>query len=686
MTARLAFPQRMDAEGKTQILQGAAALTLTGAVAFTLLFLARAGLGDNAGAVAKLFALAILPVWLSAAALLQFGRSVTGAACALITGFAAGSLLPVAALVLGPAVTMAALALLAGALLVQGRSLAWAMGLRPFSIALTALPLAVAFLLFTAPTRLFMPEAIATGLALSDNYYDIAIAQMLGHYGAISTGGDGLELHSYHFLSQLIAAGSARAAAISVPAVYLYWAGLSLKLQLVWAVFAAGVLLAPGKFLQRLLYAGLVLLLLGGLESESFMQGAALYAATLPLLLALATETESPPPAWGIVLAVVAVLLCAFAKISAGFFGGVALLAVLWRLRKQRGHAVLLVAGLLLIAPPVYFLVLPKDISFAGAPLVTRLYDYYQNYFVLATGLSYLLPILVIALLELRPHMLVADGGMTIRWTRVVPRNAWSDAGPATRITVLTLAACILVLTTQWIGSNIAYFSAYLYLLALLLLPVALRQGDLTPPPALATGAIALVLGWMLTVSTVPFVAGLTPFLSSLYRAASGQGASYAGHVATELRQSRHETGAPFGTLRRRIEAMPWERLMAVLEQSARAQDGRLAVQIAPDADDAWRRLREGTTWWCMAPHMMIPAEIGLAEIRSMAPKTIEQACAPPGILWYGFGADQDRHRAADLSDAALCALARPMRVRVVYVLHSYQDLSRNRQVSCGAP
>lgn len=677
----------MDANAREQAAQGAMILTLAAALAFAILFLARSGLADAAGAVAVLFALTILPVWFSAA-LLHFSRTATSAACVLISGSAAGLLLPVVALAAGPAVAPVALTVLAAAILASVRI--WAPGLiqRPFAAALCILLFAAIFLLFTAPSRLFMPEAIALGRALSDNYYDIAIAQMLGHYGAISTGGDGLALHSYHFLSHLIAAGLGRTAALPIPYVYLYWAALGLKLQFVWAVFAAGLLLAPPldrALLPRLAFSGLVMLLVGGLESESFLEGAALFTATLPLLVALAQEDEKTPSFGALALAPVAILLCAFAKLSAGFFGGVALLVALWQLRQHRVKAAFLATGLLLIVPPVYVLVLPKDLGMATAPLFLRLQDYYQNYFVPSTAFSFLLPVLVIILLELKPHMLRNGQAMTIHWNAIVWRTAWRNAEPASRIVALCLSACLAVVIAQRIGSNISYFSLHLYLLALLLLPLALRRADLAVPRIWAMRTIAVMLAWMLAVSTIPFVSELTPLLGSFYRAASGRGPTYDGHVPAELRQSLHETGTPFGTLHRRIAATPWEHFIVALDRQAATLNGKMVVEVAPDADKVWRRLQGGSSaWWCMAPHMMIPAETGLAQIRSMAPEKIEQECAPPGILWYGFGKDQDAHRAAELGDTERCALARPMGARAVYVLRSYDDLSRNRLVSCG--
>ena len=90
-----------NAADRELVVQGAAAISLAGALAFALLLLARRGLGDDPKSVAVLFASALLPIWMSAAALLHWGRSKMAAACALTAAFALGVLLPVGSLMTG---------------------------------------------------------------------------------------------------------------------------------------------------------------------------------------------------------------------------------------------------------------------------------------------------------------------------------------------------------------------------------------------------------------------------------------------------------------------------------------------------------------------------------------------------------------------------------------------------------
>ena len=167
-------------------LAGAAALILSlcGAAAFALLFAARGGLGDSGNAVGLLLLFSLLPIWISAAAVQLFQRSALSRGVAIFAGFALALLLPLLGLATGRlAAPVAALALLAAVILVWA-PLWRAVRRRPWTIVLLFIPLALPLIIFSAPTRLFLPESLALGLAQADNYFDIAIAQMLKHYGA----------------------------------------------------------------------------------------------------------------------------------------------------------------------------------------------------------------------------------------------------------------------------------------------------------------------------------------------------------------------------------------------------------------------------------------------------------------------------------------------------------------------
>jgi hypothetical protein len=70
-------------------------------------------------------------------------------------------------------------------------------------------------------------------------------------------------------------------------------------------------------------------------------------------------------------------------------------------------------------------------------------------------------------------------------------------------------------------------------------------------------------------------------------------------------------------------------------------------------------------------------------QIRDIAPQKIEAQCVPEGITFYGFGKTQELHRTALLSDEDLCAAARQIEVKRVYVINSVSDLSRNTVLTC---
>jgi hypothetical protein len=84
-----------------------------------------------------------------------------------------------------------------------------------------------------------------------------------------------------------------------------------------------------------------------------------------------------------------------------------------------------------------------------------------------------------------------------------------------------------------------------------------------------------------------------------------------------------------------------------------------------------------------MAAHLMVPADIGIPMLRGIAPAGFESGCMPLGLICYGFGKDQDRHRTADLSDNELCTGATDQGRDTVFVLQSISLPSRNYYIDC---
>ncbi len=227
----------------SQLYAGALTTTIGGALAFAGLFGVRLGLGDALLQVGGMLLLAVLPIWLSAWAITTFGTTARRAALAGMLALFAGMSLPVLGLLAGPAILIVAfLALLFCAM--RGHA-ALCRSLREGWCGLAVMALVTGALVFllAVPLRLFMAEAALLGIASSDNYWHLAIMQMTARYNAISIGGDGLVHQNYHFLFHLLVAGSAKAVNADIPLVFGYWSALTEKLQLVWALYCAGILL-----------------------------------------------------------------------------------------------------------------------------------------------------------------------------------------------------------------------------------------------------------------------------------------------------------------------------------------------------------------------------------------------------------------------------------------------------------
>jgi hypothetical protein len=154
------------------------------------------------------------------------------------------------------------------------------------------------------------------------------------------------------------------------------------------------------------------------------------------------------------------------------------------------------------------------------------------------------------------------------------------------------------------------------------------------------------------------------------------------GTAGREIAESLRTTGTAFGLLHRQIDTLPWSALVRDLKERD-AVGGGLAVHVLPSADDFWRRLAAGSQYWCLSAQLMIPAETGIIQIRSIAPLAIERECAPKGIAWYGFGKKQDLHRTGDLPIEQLCDAASRVHIKRIYMLASIAQPSENRVVDC---
>ena len=199
----------------------------------------------------------------------------------------------------------------------------------PVKILLSSILFGILLVASGAPSRIFLPEQMTLGIASSDSLFHTALAQMLLKYRVASTGADGLVFQHYYFLSHAVAAGISKLTGADVPLVYVYWASISLKLQLIWSLFLGSWLLenkdaAPSSLhlLPRLGFISLAVITTHALESESFVFALAIFVMLIPLLshLLRSGEAETPFLYIAVVVALAGAFLCASAKVSVGFF------------------------------------------------------------------------------------------------------------------------------------------------------------------------------------------------------------------------------------------------------------------------------------------------------------------------------------------------------------------------------
>jgi hypothetical protein len=693
------------------VLRGAAPIATFAAVfAFAGVFLMRGGLDDGATGVSSILAFAILPVWLSTWALPRYSSDPLLAGMALSTSIFVGVLVPMSGLLDGRRTGISSIVLLFVMLGAAVPSL-WksvrTVGWKGFlSVPIFALLL----IIFTEPQCLFHPETITLGVAHSDYYYHFTLSQMIAHYGISSIGADGLIFERYHFLSHAVAAGLAKAADVDIPVAYVYWGQLTLRFQTIWSVFCAGLLLfcaedgrIAAAIASRFFYAWLAVILLLP-NAESFVLSVVLFSALLPLLIALMKAKPRQKYATAaIATTCIAAFFCAAVKSSAGFFCALALVLIAWNFRRRPAFVALIAIALAALALFAVGWIIPRGIRMTEAPFFIMATSYVM-YFTWTTFFSYAVPILIIFVLTLQPRMRMESSSLLLYLSAAnsqtansaAPIPSWMEGtGRASRILqwflqsdrvvqllTISILGCIFVLFTTPIGDANYYFSAILFALSLLLLPTALCA---TLRIKLTDNVITRLLAFVLFVHVLQalwtFPVGLWGTVAKLYRMADPKGIQL--HTKDEIMASMKMTGTPFSTLRQMVLASPWTQLAQTIKIEAHPLNGKLAVHIPPSADEVWRRLDRGSPWWCMAPHLMVPAETGIFQIRSIAPKSIEQECAPQGISWYGFGKDQDKHRTQAFSETELCALARSFNVTTVYRLLSYKDLSKNSTVKC---
>jgi hypothetical protein len=680
--------------------EAACVVSLGSAFAFGALYALRSGSGDSVTAVVSLMAQSVLPVLVGLAAMSLAFTSAERRNVAVAATTISSLLAPCVAVYSRPIaiMLMAGMATCSVVLLWRHRS-----GLRRITfgpMVLKAGIFAGLLIVSTDATRIFIPEQMSLGIATSDSLFHAAIAQMIAHYGQVATGADGLFYQQYYFLSHAVAAGLAKLTSANVPLVYVYWGAVSLKVQLIWAISIASVLIedehrerGPG-IMTRLAFACLVAVLTRALESESFVLGMAVFLTLLPVLCGL-VQRQSNAPIVALSVAMIGALICAATKASVGFFAAVALLGAVWRLKQFPATRAGIVAGLFLLGFVTLRYLSPADTLLLDAGWRVLLTSYGQYIDGIAV-LSFAAPLFLLLVAARRPRVFRSQSATAMEWRIEI------DAAPAMRrhgflaraatwlldessgptfVLGLSLVACISVLFMVPIGSNVAYFSLVLLMMAAVMAPSILRPLfnlgiERKNTQRAIFGSVAVILCAM----TAQFSWNTKNAVSALYRSAFSATSDYSiGGLVLASLQSHHSLLA---AVRQQSLNTTWSRLKRdILSRSA--DDAGLVVHTPPDVDEFWTRLSSGTPWWCIASHLMIPAELGIVQIRNIAPRSIETRCVSDGIAFYGFGKTQDLHRTAVLSDSELCAMVQESKFGRVYVINSLSDLSRNRVLSC---
>jgi hypothetical protein len=670
----------------------------------------RSGLDDSAQLRLGVLSFALVSIWLPVLVrsfALPADYGVSYGVFALVCGI----VFPLLGFLLGPLAWLVAAVIVACALIRARRHLKQVcvsvMGLK---LAFGGILLSVALIVASSANRLLLPEAVSLGLAHSDSYFHLAIAQMIRFYGVVSIGGDGLTLQRYHFGSHAIAAGLAKAVGTSVPLVYVYWAGLALKIQLLWALVWSTISQSvdgnrkPWLALSFLYPLAFMFLGRAFLESESFLLGMAILVSSTPLASRLVTAADRGCASYrfGLAIMLLVAFLGAIAKVSVGFYGGVILLWVLFAGRRDRLNIVVMSGCLALLGILTLMYLVPTETALTEGGFGVLLASY-EQYMTVTTFLSYTIPLAIvfvnvtdmnceISTRNLNGRRKIDFGISTVMPDRLVAAwHSFRQTDGYVQILGVCLLSTFIVLVTVPIGSNMAYFSGVLFFLAACRLPSFLHfRGSSKVFRRRASAGIVLFLVFLVLFPRVyDFSQDFSKTASHLIRSAWVQSAADSqdeidrpGFSKAQVMKSFKEYGTVFASLRTALDQTAWAEIMREISLK-QGKDYRLAVYVPPSNPDFWRRLQGGSPYWCMSAHLMIPAEIGIPMLRGIGPEHLERKCLPPGLIWYGFGHDQNEHRSQELRDEDVCASAGEHGMDAVYVLRSMTEPGKNRLLDC---
>jgi hypothetical protein len=154
-------------------------------------------------------------------------------------------------------------------------------------------------------------------------------------------------------------------------------------------------------------------------------------------------------------------------------------------------------------------------------------------------------------------------------------------------------------------------------------------------------------------------------------------------HPWTVLKQGWIDAGEPLSLIRKQLSATSWSQLTREIQRLDR--EGRVVVHVKDGNQEFWRRLQGKSAYWCMSAHLMLPAQTGIVQVKSVAPASIEAECSWGALPYYGFGRNQGLHRSSGQSNDALCSEARMLGARRVYLVNSISNLVDNTVLECGS-
>ena len=684
----------------------AALFTLSALWMLVAIALLRAGLGDSTRNQLSSWIFLCLSIWLPIFAIARAKEYWIEAGAIAWT---VSIIFPLLGLFLGQAATLVALGILGLIAFDFLRKTPKTNQSKFWKILSGSIALAIVLLSVGSADRFFMPEDIDLGTAHSDTYFHIALSGIIAKFLVPTIGADGLEFIKYHFGSHLVAAGLSKSSGGRAAEVYVYWGAVNLRLQLLWGILWCSMSLPPKHSYPFQICARLLLLMLFAcltaelFNSESFLLACAILMGVMPLLGNYVTLVDRSiyRHYWQLLIILGIAFICAATKVSVGYFVAVVLIYACCVNAKDYKRWVITITGLCALALVTVVLFVPLDVALSQAKF-NIIFSSYLQLATLTTLLSILLPIAILAvqLVSLRQlsysthdkektfHISFVSFKVNNFWNFLKFQRAQTGGS---QILFISLVACIVVAFTMPIGGNLGYFSAVLLVMSIALIPI----GFFSTISTLKHFSLVKLLGLGLVATiTVHFLTFGFQFVTQTLKIAACVGCSLdapantSQPVALEVRpkhrllSSLREHGTLWTTTQSLINSSQWHVLIQSIEQFAVNQPDSV-IFVPPTNELFWTRLKRVNPYWCLSPQLMIPAQAGVPMLRGISPVHLEQECASTGLIWYGFGKEQDSHRTSEFNDQALCELAVAKGFNRIYVLNSIEGPEQNSKLLC---